>query len=454
MVDPKRMRQIPKMDQLMASETGRQLAEDYGYQETLQAARTAADQIRQDPGKDPEDIFKDIRAILQKQKRRHMTHVINGTGVILHTNLGRAHIGEESAEHVVRLMTGYTNLELNLETGKRGSRQASFEQDLKVLTGAEAVVAVNNNAAAVLLMLTVLASERQVCVSRGELVEIGGKFRIPEVMEQSGGRLVEVGTTNRTYLEDYTAAVTEDTAAFLKVHTSNYQITGFTCAPSVKELAEEAHKRMLYLLVDLGSGDLGYISGTDPEKTVRSVLAQGADLVAFSGDKLMGGPQAGILAGKKELIARIKKHPLMRALRIDKFTAAVLDETVRLYKESEEMKIPVLEMLSRSQGKMEEMAGILLKSLRNEVGNHVQLQIVDTLGTTGGGSMPGKDLPGKGFSIRSSRLSVMDLEERLRHSTPPVIGKIEKDQVVLDMRTIFPGELEELSDVIKKVLAV
>ena len=266
MDDPKRMRQIPKMDQLMAQETGRQLARAYGYQETLQAARIAADQIRQDPGKDPGDIFKEIRAILKKQKRRHLTHVINGTGVILHTNLGRAPFGEETAEHVARLMTGYTNLELDLETGKRGSRLASFQQDLESLTGAEAVAVVNNNAAAVLLMLTVLAFERQVCVSRGELVEIGGKFRIPEVMEQSGGILVEVGTTNRTYLEDYTGAVTENTAAFLKVHTSNYQITGFTCAPSVKELAEEAHKRQLYLLVDLGSGDLGYIPGTASQK--------------------------------------------------------------------------------------------------------------------------------------------------------------------------------------------
>ncbi|MFR1201546.1 MAG: L-seryl-tRNA(Sec) selenium transferase [Blautia sp.] len=454
MDDPKRMRQIPKMDQLMAQETGRQLARAYGYQETLQAARIAADQIRQDPGKDPGDIFKEIRAILKKQKRRHLTHVINGTGVILHTNLGRAPFGEETAEHVARLMTGYTNLELDLETGKRGSRLASFQQDLESLTGAEAVAVVNNNAAAVLLMLTVLAFKRQVCVSRGELVEIGGKFRIPEVMEQSGGILVEVGTTNRTYIEDYTGAVTENTAAFLKVHTSNYQITGFTCAPSVKELAEEAHKRQLYLLVDLGSGDLGYIPGTDPKETVRSVLAQGADLVSFSGDKLLGGPQAGILAGKRELIHRIKKHPLMRALRIDKFTAAVLDETVRLYKESEKQKIPVLEMTSRSLEQMEQMADALLKSLEHEAGDHVQLQMIDTLGTTGGGSMPGKDLPGKGLSIRSSRYSVMEIEERLRHSEPPVIGKIEKDQVVLDMRTIFPGEMKELTQIIKKVLDI
>ena len=454
MDDPKRMRQIPKMDQLMAQETGRQLVKAYGYQETLQAARIAADQIRQDPGKDPGDIFKEIRAILKKQKRRHLTHVINGTGVILHTNLGRAPFGEETAEHVAQLMTGYTNLELDLETGKRGSRLASFQQDLESLIGAEAVAVVNNNAAAVLLMLTVLAFERQVCVSRGELVEIGGKFRIPEVMEQSGGILVEVGTTNRTYLEDYTSAVTENTAAFLKVHTSNYQITGFTCAPSVKELAEEAHKRQLYLLVDLGSGDLGYIPGTDPKETVRSVLAQGADLVSFSGDKLMGGPQAGILAGKKELIHRIKTHPLMRALRIDKFTAAVLDETVRLYKESEKQKIPVLEMTSRSLEQMEQMADALLKSLKHEAGDHVQLQTIDTLGTTGGGSMPGKDLPGKGLSIRSSRYSVMEIEERLRHSEPPVIGKIEKDQVVLDMRTIFPGEMKELTQIIKKVLDI
>ena len=510
-------RKIPKIDRLMELESVKAQCEQYGYQIVLEAARKAQEQLREvlrtgssveweeaclESGRevcsagvpkqnmDALECLQDrnikeqniqifsiffayllgkMQEILSRQEQRRMQRVINATGVILHTNLGRAPLGEKLAEEIMPLMTGYTNLEMNLEDGKRGSRYDHFSENLCRLTGAEACLAVNNNAAAVLVMLTALASGGETVVSRGELVEIGGKFRIPDVCSQSGTTLVEVGTTNRTYLEDYQNAVTENTAAFLKVHTSNYQITGFTHEPTVEELAKAAHSHEIPLLVDLGSGCLVDLAsyGLGTEKQVQELLAKGADLVSFSGDKLLGGPQAGILAGRRDLIEKIAKHPLMRALRIDKFTAAALDRTISLYlKEDIRQEIPVYEMMSRSAAQLETMARELaaevvrLKPLsgqpqkrgfNQDANSRFLFEIVPTTNVTGGGTTPGKTLPGFALGIKSrdSSICAEEISHRLRTLSTPVIGHIQDDCVYLEMRTLLPGDLEILKKELK-----
>ena len=397
-----------------------------------------------------EYILQEMNRLLAHRSQRQMQRVINATGVILHTNLGRAPLGDRLVSELVPLMTGYTNLELNLEDGKRGSRYDHFAENLCKLTGAEAAITVNNNAAAVLLMLTALASGGETVVSRGELVEIGGKFRIPDVCSQSGTMLVEVGTTNRTYLEDYENAVTANTAAFLKVHTSNYQITGFTHEAELAELAEAAHNRGIPLLVDFGSGSLVDIAfyGIEPEKTVQELLKKGADIVSFSGDKLLGGPQAGILAGRKDLIEKISRHPLMRALRIDKFTAAALDKTVSIYLDEGrlEKEIPVYDMMSRSAEELKRNALWLMSELLADDSEY-ELAVTSTRNPVGGGTTPGKTLPGAALQIRSLNgkgLSAQEISDCLRKMDTPVIGHIVDDWVYLEMRTIRTGEELEI----------
>lgn len=471
-------RRIPKIDRVMGTKLAKELAGQYGYTAVLDAAREAETQLRADlrrlfltgenaaqelvsrkderriglydrsvaanmSSKDYEEfILQVMRQLLSCSSRKKMQRVINATGVILHTNLGRAPLGEQLVSELVPLMTGYTNLELNLEDGKRGSRYDHFAEKLCRLTGAEAAIAVNNNAAAVLVMLTALASGRETVVSRGELVEIGGKFRIPDVCSQSGTTLVEVGTTNRTYLEDYENAVTENTAAFLKVHTSNYQVTGFTHEPELSELAKTAHSREIPLLVDFGSGNLVDMAayGILPEKTVQELLQKGADIVTFSGDKLLGGPQAGILVGRKDLIEKISKHPLMRALRIDKFTAAALDKTVSIYLDDRKLEeeIPVYEMMGRSIGELKSNAQCLMDELLyNDL--EYNFMVTSTRNPIGGGTTPGKTLPGAALLMKSARKngpSAQEISDRLRRMDVPVIGHIVDGWVYLEMRTI------------------
>ena len=489
------LRQIPKIDRIMKAEFAKNLTEQYGYSAVLDAARTAEERLRaelqqltlesgnaaaaqkaadwkkerqsglsdmsvasQMSSEDYTDcILQVMRRLLSQKGQKRMQRVINATGVILHTNLGRAPLGEGLVSELVPLMTGYTNLELNLEDGKRGSRYDHFADDLCRLTGAEAAIAVNNNAAAVLVMLTALASGGETVVSRGELVEIGGKFRIPDVCSQSGTTLVEVGTTNRTYLEDYENAVTENTAAFLKVHTSNYQITGFTHEPELAQLAEAAHDRGIPLLVDFGSGSLVDMAsyGIPAEKTVQGFLKKGADIVSFSGDKLLGGPQAGILVGRKDLIDRISRHPLMRALRIDKFTAAALDRTIDICLDSRrlEAEVPVYEMMGRSQEELEKMGKELLDFLnRGNAGDGPFIyELVPSQNVVGGGTTPGKVLPGAAVRIesRGGKAMAQEICDRLRRLEVPVIGHIADDWVYLEMRTILPGELEILKKELK-----
>ena len=483
-------RRLPKIDRIMGMERTKELTEQYGHCAVLEAARKVEAQLRdamrqqifteEKPAvfldtsglsgqKDgllvklsdmkalsgttldyTEYILQEMNRLLAHRSQRQMQRVINATGVILHTNLGRAPLGDRLVSELVPLMTGYTNLELNLEDGKRGSRYDHFAENLCKLTGAEAAITVNNNAAAVLLMLTALASGGETVVSRGELVEIGGKFRIPDVCSQSGTMLVEVGTTNRTYLEDYENAVTANTAAFLKVHTSNYQITGFTREAELTELAEAAHNRGIPLLVDFGSGSLVDIAfyGIEPEKTVQELLKKGADIVSFSGDKLLGGPQAGILAGRKDLIEKISRHPLMRALRIDKFTAAALDKTVSIYLDEGQLEkeIPVYDMMSRSAEELKRNALWLMSELLADDSEY-ELAVTSTRNPVGGGTTPGKTLPGAALQIRSlngSGFSAQEISDRLRKLDTPVIGHIVDDWVYLEMRTIRTGEELEI----------
>lgn len=454
---------IPKIDRLMEAENVKPLIEKYGYAPTLWAAREVEGRIRRVIDLESVDglmalifsIPEKMEELLRHKGKEEMCRVINATGVVLHTNLGRAPISKKVMERITDMMTGYSNLEYRLCEGIRGSRYEHFEEMLCRLTGAEAAIAVNNNAAAVLLMLTALTAGREVIVSRGELVEIGGKFRVPEVMKQSGAHIVEVGTTNRTYPEDYERAVGAETGAVLKVHTSNYKIVGFTHETSVWELSRITKQSGIPLLVDLGSGSLADFReyGVPWEITVRDIIRKGADLVTFSGDKLMGGPQAGILAGKKELIDRISRHPLMRALRIDKFTAAALGETLKIYccgKAWEE--IPVLEMLAREERTMADMAGRLIESVTITEEEGIHLKVVKTSSMAGGGSMPEEGLPGIAVAVSSERLSPDEICRILRESEPPVVGRIVNESVYLEMRTVFPEEIPILGEIISELL--
>lgn len=377
--------------------------------------------------------------------------VINGTGVILHTNLGRAPLSTAHAEQLVGILSGYSNLEYDLEKGERGERNSSFSALLCKLTGAEAALAVNNNAAAVLLMLSTLCAGKEVVVSRGELVEIGGKFRVPEVVVQGGAKLVEVGTTNKTRIEDYTLAVTEETGAFFKVHTSNYQIVGFTEDAGLKELSDAALKFGLPLLVDLGSGAMldfrNY--GLSWEPSVQATLLAGADVVCFSGDKLFGGPQAGILVGKKHLIEKMRQHPLMRALRIDKFTAAALMQLCHTYMsgKSSVEQIPVLSMITEPLEQVERRAK-RFRILLLDIMDCCKISVTDCVSKIGGGTMPLQEIPSKGVLVQPQPMVIKatDLEKRLRRLAVPVIGRISDKSLIFDFRTIKDADLPIMAE--------
>lgn len=378
-----------------------------------------------------------------------MRRVWNATGIILHTNLGRAPLGKNQMEAVVQVMSGYSDLEYDLQTGGRGKRREHYEESGKRVTGAEAVLAVNNNAAAVTLMLSALAAGREVLVSRGELIEIGGHFRLPDVMEQSGARLREVGTTNRTRISDYEAAITEETGAIMKVHTSNYRIVGFTEEASVEELAELGKKYHLPVLVDLGSGVLVNLErfGLEHEPTVQETLKKGADLVCFSGDKLLGGPQAGIIAGRRMLIEKMEKHPKMRAIRPDKCTVAVLAATFREYLEEDRAvkNIPVLAMLSRTEEELIKQAEKLQLFLE-KLHFPAEMSVESGINRMGGGSLPDADIPGIALTLKPAGMSCGEMAQRMRRLPVPVIAHIKNEKVWLEMRTIMPEEFTEFAE--------
>ncbi|ADH84926.1 L-seryl-tRNA(Sec) selenium transferase [Desulfurivibrio alkaliphilus] len=382
--------------------------------------------------------------------------VINATGVVVHTNLGRSLLPAAASANLAAVACRYSNLEYDLHTGRRGSRYSLVEDLLLELTGAEAALVVNNNAAAVLLVLQTLAHGREVIVSRGQLVEIGGSFRIPEVMARSGARLVEVGATNRTHRRDYEQAIGEETALLLKVHTSNYRISGFTSEVAAEELVDLARGYRLPVMEDLGSGSLLDFSryGLTKEPTVQEVLAAGVDVVTFSGDKLLGGPQAGLILGRRELIEQIKKNPLNRALRIDKFTLAALESVLRLYFDEEQAcrEIPTLRMLTSPYQEQRRRAQRLRRRLRGLPAACCELELVRVNSRVGGGALPEMPLPSCALALKPQRMSLNRLEQALRAAPVPVIGRIEDDRLLLDMRTVADAEVAELASVVQEVL--
>ncbi|MEW6424808.1 MAG: L-seryl-tRNA(Sec) selenium transferase [Bacillota bacterium] len=398
-------------------------------------------------------IVQEVGKEVKRQARPHLRRVINATGVVLHTNLGRAVLSSRAQQAIQMAASGYTNLELNLETGRRGSRYAAVEGIITRLTGAEAALVVNNNAAAVLLALSTLAGGKEVIVSRGQLIEIGGSFRIPDVMRQSGAVLVEVGTTNKTYPDDYRRAITERTALLLHVHTSNYRIVGFTRETTIAELAAVGREFGLPVMSDLGSGVLVDLEsyGLPGEPTVQQTLAAGAEVVTFSGDKLLGGPQAGIIAGKKDFLEKMKKNSLTRALRIDKFTVAALEATLYAYLDIEQAarEIPVLEMLAAGKVVLEERARQLARILSAQLGNRAKITIAEVSSRVGGGALPTAELPSFAVALQPAGIPVEELGHRLRMGDPAVIGRIQEDLLLLDVRTLREGEGELLGQALK-----
>ncbi len=375
--------------------------------------------------------------------------VINGTGVVIHTNLGRSILAGHTTDILEQAGGYYSNLEFDLKTGKRGSRYSLVEDLLCFLTGAEAALVVNNNAAAVLICLDTLTSGKEAIVSRGQLVEIGGSFRIPDVMAKSGARLVEVGATNRTHVYDYEKAITPDTALLLRVHTSNFRMVGFTSEVSAEEMVALAHKHHLVTMEDLGSGSLIDFSpyGFPKEPTVQEIVNAGIDVITFSGDKLLGGPQAGIIVGKKEMVSAIKKNPLNRALRIDKFTLAALESVLRDYLDMDRAltRVPTLAMLTVPQDDLKKRARRLLARLRRELKGKCDVTMASTMSRVGGGALPEFNIESWAIVLAPLEMSLNTMEQRLRTLPIPIIGRIEKDRFLLDVRTL---QERELSDVV------
>jgi L-seryl-tRNA(Ser) seleniumtransferase len=450
-VDQEQLRLLPSVDELLHSDGGQQLVQRFSRSMTLQAVRAsithARAQIRQGascPSSD--EILTVAEHILDVSQRPNLQSVINGTGVIINTNLGRSPLSQEALQAVQRVAGGYSNLEYELEAGERGSRHAHVSTLLCELTGAEAALVTNNNAAAVLLALSTLAAEREVIISRGQLVEIGGGFRVPDVMSQSGCKLIEVGTTNRTHLNDYEVAITERTALLLTVHPSNFQIVGFTESTPVEALAELAHQHGLLLMDDLGSGCLlaSERYGLGHEPMPQESIAVGADIVCFSGDKLLGGPQAGILVGKAEVLKRVSMHPLMRAMRIDKMTLAALEATLRHYQREEaDTHIPIWRMIAASPASIAGRAASWVSKLQKH-GIPARMQRGES--TVGGGSLPGETLPTTLLALDAGNVAMpLDkLAKRLRLRSLPLIARILRDALLIDPRTVLKEQDNEV----------
>ena len=445
-------RSIPSVEKLLSDGRVQELIKVYSREPLVYLVRSSLERVRQDIAKGKSapsldelvDGIASEAAFLWSPKPRPL---INATGVVLHTNLGRSPLSEDATDAMLQAARGYTDLELNLEDGARGSRQAHVESLLCQITGAEAALVVNNNASAVLLGLSAIANGKEVIVSRGEAVEIGGGFRIPDVLRQSGAALAEVGTTNRTYAADYESAITPDTAAMLKVHTSNFRVIGFTHEASVEELTALGAERSIPVLHDQGSGCLLDTTqfGLAVEPMVQDSIAQGADLVFFSGDKLLGGPQAGIVAGKREWVSRLARHPLARAVRIDKLSLAALTATLLHYLKGEALeKVPIWRMISTPPEALEARA----RGWQRAVGDTAQ--VVQGLSAIGGGSLPGESLPTWLLSIKTE--GAQSLAKRLRDADTPVIARIEDDRVLLDPRTALPSEEDALLASLKSAL--
>jgi L-seryl-tRNA(Ser) seleniumtransferase len=442
------LRALPSVHQVLEHKDVQGLVAVHGRALVLFAVQRALDEERTGGAiADQAARVARIEAIVRELRAPRLRPVINATGVVLHTNLGRAPLAAAAAQAAAAIAGRYSTLEFDPRTGRRGRRHDLVADSLRHLTGAEGVAVVNNCAAAVLLMLTALAKGKEVIVGRGELVEIGGGFRMPDVMRLSGARLVEVGTTNRTRPEDYAAAITPKTVAILKVHASNFQVVGFTESVEIEALARIAQQHGVLLLHDLGSGSLldSTAYGLAAEPRIQDSLRAGTDLLACSGDKLLGGPQAGLLLGRSELVDKVMKHPLARAVRIDKLTLAALTATLDLYLTQSLAELPIWNMLGASADAMVARA---MSWQRRLVERGIEVEVVPGESTVGGGSLPGERLPTTVLAITPRSGHAADLLRRLREHEPPVIGRIEQERVLLDPRTVLPDEDDALLDAV------
>ena len=457
-------RSIPKVDVLLENQDIVTLIENHHRDVVVDVIREEIDKLRNFIKENDDvnlietkinNLIENIKISTEKVYSYNIKKVINGTGTILHTNLGRAIISKKHADYLSEVVTSYSNLEYNLEEGRRGERYSHFEKLICKITGAEAAMAVNNNAAAVMLVLSSMAAEREVIVSRGELVEVGGKFRIPDVMKSSNAHLVEIGTTNKTHLEDYEDAISENTGAFLKVHTSNFKILGFTESVSIEELCKLGREKDIPVIEDIGSGVLIDLSeyGLEYEPTVQDSIKAGVDVVSFSGDKLLGGPQAGIIVGKKKYIDKMKKNPLTRAFRIDKFTATILEMIFHEYLNEENAikNIPVLSLITKDLKEIEKNANTLFNKIEN-LKDVADINIKDTLSQIGGGSLPAERIKSKSVTIMPKNISTQSLEAKLRAGKNPVVGRISEEKLILDMRTVLEDEIDILAQKLIDIL--
>jgi L-seryl-tRNA(Ser) seleniumtransferase len=461
------LRRIPSVDETIARPEISDLIKTYSRNVVVEAIRICLKRLREellhreDLSEVGESFFSLDRLYplfkteIERQTQPRLRRVINATGVVIHTNLGRSPLHPFALQHLIEVSKSYSNLEYDLDRGERGSRYSHVEEILCRLSGAESGLVVNNNAGAVLVVLNTVAEGREVVVSRGELVEIGGAFRIPDVMKCSGALLREVGTTNRTHLEDYQDAVGPQTALLLKVHTSNFKVVGFVSDVGLQALVELGRQHHLPVMEDLGSGCLVDLTkyGLEKEPTVQEVMQTGVDVVTFSGDKLLGGPQAGIILGKKGMIDLIRTNPLTRALRIDKLTLAALESTLLLYLDEKRAmsEIPTLRMLTLDQNQLKRRGKRLLKRLA-EI-NGIKATLKEDVSRAGGGSLPLQELPTMVVAMKPLSLSVNDFENNLRKGNPPIISRISKEEVVLDLRTIIDEEIPLLASGIEKALS-
>ncbi|HEX8502170.1 MAG TPA: L-seryl-tRNA(Sec) selenium transferase [Pyrinomonadaceae bacterium] len=458
-----RLRALPSVDALLRTREASALRDALGAEHLAALARAVTDELRDElrargdgstdaPTRESmlAEAARRLTLSAERERVRGLRRVINATGVVLHTNLGRAPLSEAARRAVAREAAGYCTLEYDTETGARGRRGARTEELLASLTGAEDALVVNNCAAAALLVLTALAREGETVVSRGELVEIGGDFRVPDVMAQSGTTMVEVGTTNRTRLSDYERAVTERTQLLMRVHPSNYRIVGFTAAPALEELARLAHGRGLLLYEDAGSGALLDLAphGLAGEPVIGDSISKGADVVSFSGDKLLGSAQAGLVVGRREAVGRLRRHPLYRALRADKLALAALEATLEAYRRGEALReVPALRMLSATREEVGRRAGDFGLRLRARLPEGaLDFEVVAGESAVGGGSAPTTHPPTALLALTHATLSADALDRRLRRQAPPVVARILLDRVVLDLRTVDEAEEAELLD--------
>ena len=462
------LREIPRVDEILSWPQVVDLLRVHPRQVVVDAIRKGLRELREEILRKPDlsqpgeafFSFENLYPLFQKeidlQVQPRLRRVINATGVVIHTNLGRAPLHPSAIEHLIEVSKAYSNLEYDLDRGERGSRYTHVEEILCRLSGAESALVVNNNAGAVLLVLNTLAEGKEVIVSRGELVEIGGAFRIPDVMKRSGSLLREVGTTNRTHFTDYQKAIGPQTALLLKVHTSNFRVMGFTSEVSLQDLVQLGKEHQLPVVDDLGSGCLIDLTryGLEKEPTVQETIKTGVDAVTVSGDKLLGGPQAGIILGKKKILDLFKTNPLTRALRIDKLTLAALESTLLLYLDEERAmeEIPALRMLSLDTKRLKRRGKRLLKRLSGMANKKMTFTLKEDVSQVGGGALPLQNLPTLVVAIKPVEVSVNNLEENLRKGDPPVVCRISKEELILDMRTVFDEEIPMLAAGIEKAL--